>query len=103
MIEKVQTCPADYPRPPATYCLEFDPPESPALLLDLVFRFCPESLPLSGFAEGIYRVFGVGGGLGGVVHSAAFTAANSVWNCWFLLRIWKRIFASRRPAAMSVW
>jgi hypothetical protein len=31
MIEKVQTRPADYPRPPATYCLEFDPPESPAL------------------------------------------------------------------------
>ena len=58
---------------------------------------------LSGFAERIYRVFGVGGGLGGVVHSAAFTVASSAWNCWFLLRIWKRIFASRRPAAMSVW
>ena len=39
MIDKVQTRPADYPRPPATYCLEFDPLESPALLSVAQIRF----------------------------------------------------------------
>jgi hypothetical protein len=41
MMEKVQTCPANYPRLTLTYRLDFNPLESPALLVgvpDIISR-----------------------------------------------------------------
>jgi hypothetical protein len=43
-----------------------------------------DSTRSQGSRNGFTGSFGVGSGLGGVVHSAAFTAASSAWNCWFL-------------------